>query len=90
MVEALWQRAWMGEGWEWSHIQAVGYTFGYIWGIFALGMVIHWLPSSWKQGYRSAWARLPLTAQIPAMLLAVFIFYQFMNAEVQSFIYFQF
>jgi hypothetical protein len=53
-------------------------------------MLIHWLPSSWKQGYRSAWGRMPLYAQIPAMVLAIFIFYQFMNAEVQSFIYFQF
>ena len=33
---------------------------------------------------------MPLMAQIPAMVLAVFVFYQFMNAGVQSFIYFQF
>jgi D-alanyl-lipoteichoic acid acyltransferase DltB (MBOAT superfamily) len=90
LVESLWQRIWIGQGWEFGHVEAVWSTFGWIWGIFALGMLIHWLPSSWKQGYRSAWGRMPLYAQIPAMVLAIFIFYQFMNAEVQSFIYFQF
>lgn len=90
LVESLWQRIWMGQGWELSHVQAVWSTFGWIWGIFALGMLIHWLPSNWKEGYRRVWGRMPLYAQIPAMVLAVFIFYQFMNAEVQSFIYFQF
>jgi len=90
LVETLWNRMWMGPGWDWAHIQAVGSTFGWIWAIFALGMLVHWLPSNWKEAYKLAWNRLPLTAQIPAMFLAVFVFYQFMNAGVQSFIYFQF
>jgi len=89
-VEVLWNRIWLGQGWAWEHIRAVGATFGWVWGIFALGMLIHWLPGSWKDRYTSAWGHLPPVAQVPLIVAAVFVFYQFMSAEVQSFIYFQF
>lgn len=90
LVESLWNRMWMSQGWNWTHLQDVASTFGWIWSIFALGMLVHWLPSNWKEAYKNAWKQMPLMAQIPAMVLAVFVFYQFMNAQVQSFIYFQF
>jgi len=90
LVESLWNRMWMSQGWNWTHLQDVASTFGWIWSIFALGMLVHWLPSNWKEAYKNAWKQMPLRAQIPAMVLAVFVFYQFMNAQVQSFIYFQF
>jgi hypothetical protein len=53
-------------------------------------MIIHWLPTDWKRRYRLSFARLPLPAIYVAVLAAVFLLYQFVTAEMQPFIYFQF
>ena len=58
--------------------------------LFLLGMIIHWLPTDWKRRYRLSFARLPLPAIYVAVLAAVFLLYQFVTAEMQPFIYFQF
>ncbi|MBR6440692.1 MAG: MBOAT family protein, partial [Bacteroidales bacterium] len=58
--------------------------------VFALGMVIHWLPERFKRRYRLWFAQLPLWLMIPAVVLGVFIVYQFITADLQPFIYFQF
>jgi D-alanyl-lipoteichoic acid acyltransferase DltB (MBOAT superfamily) len=63
------------------------------WKVFALvlfGMIIHWLPSRWKRWYRINFALLPLPFMILAIVAVVFIIYQFVTADVQAFIYFQF
>ena len=61
-----------------------------VFALFALGMVIHWLPDNWKRRYRIWFARMPLPLMAVAVVLAVFIVYQFVTAEMQPFIYFQF
>ena len=58
--------------------------------LFLLGMIIHWLPTDWKRRYRLSFARLPLPAIYVVVLAAVFLLYQFVTAEMQPFIYFQF
>ena len=58
--------------------------------VFALGMVIHWLPDNWKRRYRIGFARMPLPLMAAVVVLTVFIAYQFVTAEMQPFIYFQF
>ena len=58
--------------------------------LFLLGMIIHWLPTNWKRRYRLSFARLPLPLIGLAVLVTVFILYQFVTAEMQPFIYFQF
>ena len=58
--------------------------------LFVLGMVIHWLPSKWKQWYRLRFASMPLWAMLIAVAAVVFIVYQFITADMQPFIYFQF
>ena len=58
--------------------------------LFALGMVVHWLPVRLKRRYRLAFARLPLWAMALVVVAAVFVVYQFITADLQPFIYFQF
>lgn len=58
--------------------------------LFALGMLIHWLPVRWKRWYRLRFATLPIPIMIIAVVLVVFVVYQFITADMQPFIYFQF
>ncbi len=58
--------------------------------LFLFGMVIHWLPTDWKRRYRIVFARLPLPVISLIVILVVFVTYQFITAEMQPFIYFQF
>ena len=75
---------WSGN--EWAIIS----TYRSVFLLFLLGMVIHWLPEDWKRRYRLAFASLPLPLMSIVCILAVFIIYQFVSAEMQPFIYFQF
>ena len=58
--------------------------------LFVLGMIIHWLPERFKRRYRIAFARLPLVLMVLAVFAIIVFFYQFITADLQSFIYFQF
>ena len=58
--------------------------------VFAFGMLVHWLPDRWKRRYRIAFAQLPLPVMALVVFLVVFVVYQFITADLQSFIYFQF
>ena len=58
--------------------------------LFVAGMAIHWLPAKWKQWYRIHFACLPLWAIMACVVVAVFVIYQFITADMQPFIYFQF
>ena len=75
---------WSGN--EWAIIS----TYRSVFLIFLLGMIIHWLPEDWKRRYRLAFASLPLPVMSIVCILAVFVIYQFVSAEMQPFIYFQF
>ncbi|MDO4190348.1 MAG: MBOAT family O-acyltransferase [Bacteroidales bacterium] len=58
--------------------------------VFILGMVIHWLPDRWKRMYRITFAQLPLPIMALCVVAVVFFVYQFITADLQAFIYFQF
>ena len=63
------------------------------WEVFVLilvGMIIHWLPSRWKRWYRINFALLPIPVMLLVVVAAVFVIYQFITADMQAFIYFQF
>ena len=93
--EVAWQTAQrmveqIGSAWDWSLIPEICATY---WKVFALviaGMVIHWLPVRWKRWYRINFALLPLPVMALAVVAVVFIVYQFITADLQAFIYFQF
>jgi hypothetical protein len=56
----------------------------------AFGLIMHWLPDSWKIGYRDWYIERPVYQKIGITVLVVFIIYQSLSAELQPFIYFQF
>lgn len=58
--------------------------------LFCIGMAIHWIPERMKRRYRYSFAKLPLPLMVLVCALAIFIIYQFVTAEMQPFIYFQF
>ena len=63
------------------------------WSVFAmmaLGMVIHWLPSTWKNAYREKFASAHWSMQLALSMIAIVIAYQVLSADLQPFIYFAF
>jgi len=58
--------------------------------LFTIGMIIHWLPENFKRRYRICFAKLPLPLMMIVTVLLIFVVYQFVTAEMQPFIYFQF
>lgn len=58
--------------------------------VFLFGMVVHWLPERFKRRYRLAFARMPLWLMVLAAVAVVFVVFQFITADLQPFIYFQF
>ena len=58
--------------------------------VFVVGMLIHWLPERFKRRYRLAFSRLPLPVMALVVVAIIVFFYQFITADLQTFIYFQF
>lgn len=58
--------------------------------LFVVGMIIHWLPERFKRRYRLSFALKPLWVIGIAVVVAVWIAYHFVTADMQPFIYFQF
>ena len=80
----------IGGEWDWSLIGNIIIQHRNVFILFVLGMIIHWLPDRFKRWYRYNFAALPLPLQLLAVVVAIFIIYQFVTAELQPFIYFQF
>ena len=78
-------------GTKWSvNVWDVCVAYRNVFLLFVLGMIIHWLPTDWKRRYRIIFARMPLPVIFVAAVVTVFVIYQFVTAEMQPFIYFQF
>ncbi len=80
----------IGGAWNSSIIPPFLYEYRAVVLLFVAGMAIHWLPAKWKQWYHIHFAMLPLWAMMLCVVVAVFIIYQFVTADMQPFIYFQF
>ncbi len=80
----------IGGAWNSAIIPSFLYEYRVVVGLFVAGMLIHWLPAKWKQWYRIRFASLPLWAIMGCIIVAVFVIYQFVTADMQPFIYFQF
>ena len=93
--EQAWQTASMmvnqiGSHWNLAQIPSI---VGHYWGVFLVflvGMVIHWLPVRFKRRYRLWFATMPLWLMGLAVVAVVILVYQFVTADLQPFIYFQF
>ena len=80
----------IGGAWNSSIIPAFLWEYRSVVILFVLGMVIHWLPTRFKRWYRVRFAILPVWMIILLAALTVVVVYQFVTADMQAFIYFQF
>ncbi len=79
-------------GSQW-HLEQIPTIIGHYWTpflLFAVGMAVHWLPSRFKRRYRLWFAHMPLWLMSIVVIVTVFVLYQFVTADLQPFIYFQF
>ena len=80
----------IGSHWNLAQVPEI---IGHYWMpflLFLIGMVIHWLPARLKRRYRLAFASQPLWLLALVCVATVFVVYQFITADLQPFIYFQF
>jgi hypothetical protein len=80
----------IGSPWNTQCIPDVCIAYKNVFLVIILGMLIHWLPENWKRRYRLAFAYLPLPIMAVSIVIIVFVLYQFVTADLQKFIYFQF
>ncbi|KWW29583.1 MAG: membrane bound O-acyl transferase MBOAT family protein [bacterium P3] len=80
----------IGGRWNLAQIPDIVSHYRSVFILFALGMMIHWLPERFKRRYRLWFARLPLWAMAVAAAAVVVAVMQFSSADLQPFIYFQF
>ena len=80
----------IGGEWDYSLIGRMIFEYRNVFSLIIIGMIIHWLPERWKRRYRLAFANLPLIPMALIVVFIIFVLYQFVTADLQRFIYFQF
>lgn len=78
-------------GTQWNtNILPILANYYHLFIIYFVGLAIHWLPQNIKRRYRYSFAKLPLPVMCISVIAVVFVVYQFITADLQPFIYFQF
>lgn len=79
-------------GGAWNNAIIPDFLWEYRWvvAMFIAGMAIHWIPTNFKRRYRLWFSAMPLWLMVLAVCVAIIVIYQFVSAEMQPFIYFQF
>ncbi|MBQ3709784.1 MAG: MBOAT family protein [Bacteroidales bacterium] len=80
----------IGSHWDLNKIPEMVHQYRNVFIMIIIGMIIHWLPENFKRRYRIWFASMPLPLMVVACCLIVFVVYQFITADLQTFIYFQF
>ena len=80
----------MGGAWNNAIIPEFLYEYRWVVAMFVMGMLIHWLPTRWKRCYRLHFAAMPLWLMVVIVMICIVVIYQFVTADTQPFIYFQF
>jgi D-alanyl-lipoteichoic acid acyltransferase DltB (MBOAT superfamily) len=80
----------MGSHWDVNKIPEIMEHYYNVFILIVIGLIIHWLPDNFKRRYRIWFAKMPIPLMIVVCALIVFVIYQFITADLQSFIYFQF
>jgi len=80
----------IGGAWNLETVPDICAAYWEVFTLFLLGMIIHWLPARWKRWYRVNFALLPIPLMLVIAAAVVFVLYQFITADLQAFIYFQF
>lgn len=80
----------IGSHWNWQPVPAILSNYSGVFLLFLFGMIVHWLPVRFKRRYRLWMATMPMWLLLLITVSTVFIVYQFVTADLQPFIYFQF
>ena len=80
----------IGSHWNLSQIPDILSNYSSVFLLFAFGMAVHWLPTRFKRRYRLWFASMPLWLMACAVVVMALVLYQFVTADLQPFIYFQF
>ncbi|MBP3762672.1 MAG: MBOAT family protein [Bacteroidales bacterium] len=93
--EVAWQTAsqmmgQIGSAWNLRQVPEIVGSYWQVFLLFALGMAVHWLPTRFKRRYRLWFAQMPLWLMGLFVVLMALVLYQFVTADLQPFIYFQF
>ena len=80
----------MGSHWDLNKIPDIITHYSNVFILIVIGLIIHWLPENFKRRYRIWFAKMPIPLMIVVCALIVFVIYQFITADLQTFIYFQF
>lgn len=75
---------------DWTVAPAVIAGYWNVLLVILLGMIIHWLPSDWKESYRTKFANAPIWAIVLMCFVTIVFIYQVLSADLHPFIYFQF
>lgn len=80
----------IGSPWNLQQVPTIVESYSQVFLLFAIGMLIHWLPTRLKRRYRLCFARMPLWLMAAFVVAMALTLYQFVTADLQPFIYFQF
>ena len=80
----------MGSQWELNRIPDIIVHYRNVFILIVIGLIIHWLPENFKRRYRIWFTKMPIPLMIVVCAIIVFVIYQFITADLQTFIYFQF
>ena len=80
----------IGSHWNLSQIPDILSNYASVFLLFAFGMAVHWLPTRFKRRYRLWFASIPLWLMATFVVIMALVLYQFVTADLQPFIYFQF
>ena len=80
----------IGGAWNSAIIPDFLWEYRWVVAMFVAGMVIHWLPTNWKRRYRLWFTAMPIWLIVLVVCVALVVIYQFVTADMQPFIYFQF
>ena len=80
----------MGSQWELNRIPDIIVHYRNVFILIVIGLIIHWLPEKFKRRYRIWFTKMPIPLMIVVCAIIVFVIYQFITADLQTFIYFQF
>lgn len=75
---------------DWSVAPMVLWAYKSVFLTVLFGILVHWLPSDWKESYRTFFSKQPIPVLIMAIVGVIFFCYQVLSADLQPFIYFQF
>jgi hypothetical protein len=75
---------------DWTLAPQVIAGYWQVFAVIVIGMIIHWLPGSFKERYRTFFSHLPIPVIVLICFITIVFVYQILSADLHPFIYFQF